>query len=651
MKSFAAGKGRSLYVRTGIALKFCVCFVMVTFQYWVATAESDQSVIEAAALKRLTLEELVNLEVTSVSRRPEPWFTTASAVQVITAEDIQRSGASSLPEALRLAPNLQVSQVDSRQWAISARGFNNGLANKLLVMIDGRTVYTPLFAGVFWDAQDTLMEDLERIEVVSGPGTTLWGANAVNGVINIVTRSAAETQGTLITGGGGSLLRDFGGARYGGQLGLNVYYRVYGKYFDRNPTVTPSGRDGTNDWRMGQGGFRVDWLPDTANTITLQGDGYAGEIRQPLGDLPINGQNVIGRWTHTIAEGSDFNLQVYWDRTLRQIPGSIEEALNTEDVDFQHRFPVGARQSIVWGASYRLMIDRVKNGPAAAFLPEDRNMELFGGFVQDEIVIVPDKLQITLGSKLEHNEFSGLEVQPSGRIAGPPGERQPLWAAVSRAVRSPSRIDTDLFTPGAPPYVIAGGSGFDSEKLVAYELGYRFRPADALTVSLAGFFNDYDDIRSLEPIATNTFVFRNSNRAEIYGLEISITYEVKDWWRLRGGYTYLHKDVFIKPSGSDLNQGRAEGNDPTHVFMAQSILDLPRNIELDLTVRYVDDLPSPAVPGFFTADVHLGWRPCKRLELSIVGQNLCDNQHPEFGEAASRQEIPRSVYGKVTWTF
>jgi iron complex outermembrane receptor protein len=651
MKPFVPDKGRCSRAQIGLALSFCVIFLPAFQAFQGAGAEPDSTASDVAALKRLSLEELASLEVTSVSRRPEPWFTTASAIQVITSEEILRSGASSLPEALRLAPNLQVAQVDSRQWAISARGFNNGLANKLLVMIDGRTVYTPLFAGVFWDVQDTLMDDIDRIEVVSGPGATLWGANAVNGVINIVTKSAAETQGTLITAGGGSLLQDFAGVRYGGQLASNVYYRVYGKYFDRNPTVTPSGDDGTNDWRMGQGGFRVDWLPNSLDIVTLQGDGYAGNIRQPTGDLPVNGQNIIGRWTHTIAEGSDFNLQMYSDRTFREIPSSIKEDLNTEDVDFQHRFPVGERQSVVWGASYRLMIDRVSNGPAAALMPKDRDMQLFGGFVQDSIALVPDRLQFTLGSKIEHNDFSGFEIQPSGRIAWTPDERQTLWAAVSRAVRSPSRIDVDLFVPATPPYVIAGGSNFDSEKLIAYELGYRVRPIDPLTISLAGFFNDYDQIRSLEPIATNTYTFKNSNRAQIYGLEFSLSYDVNDWWRLRGGYTYLHKDIFIKLGGSDLNQGRAEGNDPSHSFVGQSILNLPHNVQFDFTFRYMSDLPSPNVPGYFTADVHVGWRLCKHLDLSVVGQNLCDSQHPEFGAAATRQEIPRSVYGKVTWTF
>src|SRR5258706_424919 len=387
MNPFVSGEGRHARLAIGVALAICPTYILSVQPLPCVGAEPNEIASEVAALKRLSIEELADLEVTSVSRRPEPWFTAASAIQVITAEDILRSGASSLPEALKLAPNLQVAQVDSRQWAISSRGFNNGLANKLLVMVDGRTVYTPLFAGVFWDVQDTLMDDLDRIEVVSGPGATLWGANAVNGVINIVTKSAAETQGTLVTAGGGSLLQDFAGVRYGGQLASNVYYRVYGKYFDRNPTVTPSGGDGTNDWRMGQGGFRVDWLPNNADVITVQGDGYAGNFRQPNGDLPVNGQNVVGRWTHNIAEGSAFNLQMYWDRTYRGIPNSIKDMLNTEDIDFQHRFPLGDRQSIVWGGSYRLMLDRVQNGPSAALMPENRDMQLFGGFVQDSITI------------------------------------------------------------------------------------------------------------------------------------------------------------------------------------------------------------------------------------------------------------------------
>jgi iron complex outermembrane receptor protein len=612
-------------------------------------AESSQPLNSATQLKQLSLEELMNLEVTTTARQPALLFTAPSAIQVITQEDIRRSGATRLPEALRLASNLQVAQVDSRQWAISARGFNNTLANKLLVMIDGRTVYTPLFAGVFWDVQDTLIEDIDRIEVVSGPGATLWGANAVNGVINIITKPANETQGTLLTAAGGSLLNGLGAARYGTKLAENTYVRVYGKYFDRGNTVLPSGGDATNDWRMGQGGLRLDWLPPQGDSFTLQADGYGGSFEQPApGNTDVNGQNVLGRWRRPLAEGSDLTVQSYWDRTYRKTPQSFTEDLNTFDLDFQHRFPLGQRQEIIWGGGYRLMIDRVDNGPGLAFRPEDQDLQLVSGFVQDEFILVPERLRFTLGTKLEHNDYSGFEVQPSGRMTWTPEEHQTVWGAISRAVRSPSRVDRDLFFPATPPYAIAGGKDFDSEKLIAYELGYRWRPVDRLTLSLASFFDDYDDIRS---ISTNTFTIENANGAEIWGIEFSGGFEPLDWWRLRAGYTFLHKHTFISPGGSDINRGRAEGNDPEHQFVLQSMINLPYGLELDCVLRYVDNLPEPPVPAYFTADVRIGWRWRNNLEISVVGQNLCDPQHPEFGPPATRQEIPRSVYGKVTWQF
>ena len=602
-----------------------------------------------ADLKRLSLEELMNLEVTSTARRAEPLFTSPSAIQVITQDDIRRSGATSIPEALRLASNLQVAQVDSRQWAITARGFNNTLANKLLVMMDGRNLYTPLFAGVFWDVQDTLMEDIDRIEVISGPGATLWGANAVNGVISIITKSAKDTQGTLVSGGGGTLLNGFGAVRYGGQLGTNVFFRLYGKYFDRDSAVLPNGNEGTNDWRKGQGGFRLDWLPANGDTITFQSDGYSGTFEQPApGDTTVDGQNVLARWTRPLGDGSELTIQSYWDRTYRGNPSSFNENLNTYDVDLQHRFALGSRQSVVWGGGYRLMSDQVRSGTALLFKPPDRNLQLFSGFVQDEISLVPERLQFTLGTKFEHNDFSGFEVQPSGRVAWTPDHKQTIWAAISRAVRTPSRVDRDLFFPATPPYAIAGGPDFDSEKLIAYELGYRLRPWEPLTLSLASFYNRYDDIRS---VGTNTFTIENGNRAEEAGFEFSANYAVNSFWRLRGGYTFLAKHAYIKRGSSDINRGRAEGNDPNNQFLLQSMIDLPHGFELDCVLRFVDSLPSPEVPAYFTADVRLAWRLRSNLEISMVGQNLCDNQHPEFGAAATRLEIPRSFYGKVTWRF
>jgi iron complex outermembrane receptor protein len=628
-------------------------------------AQTNQSRISTEKLKQLSLEELMKQQVTMVSRRPEKWFAAPSAVQVITGEDIRRSGATSLPEALRLAPNLQVAQVDTTSWAITARGFNSaspvgtgtgfsvGVADKLLVLMDGRTLYSPLFAGVFWDVQDTLLEDIDRIEVISGPGGALWGANAVNGVINIVTKSAKDTQGVLVSGGGGIQPQDFTGLRYGGTLATNVYFRVYGKYFDRDSTVFPNGTEATNDWRMGQGGFRMDWLPPNGDTVTLQGDGYAGRIQQPnLPDATASGQNILGRWTHLTGDESDINLQLYWDRTYRAIPGIGPDTLNTYDVDFQHRFPIGRRHKAIWGLGYRLISDNFQNGPVLSFFPPKRNLQLFSGFVQDEIALVPDRLELTVGTRLEHNDYTGFEVEPNVRLAWTPTERQTVWGAVSRAVRIPSRADRDLVVH-VPPETILGSPNTISEEVVAYELGYRIRPVSSLLLSLATFYNTYDDLRSLEPSPTSptTLVTDNGLQGDSWGAELSGTYQVIKSWRLRGGYTYFDKDITLKPGSHDIFQGKGAGNDPNNQFLLQSMLDLPGHVQFDWVARYVARLPSPNVPSYFAMDVRAAWRPRRNLELALVGQNLWDSQHAEFGAALTRQEIQRSFYGKITLEF
>ena len=622
-----------------------------------ATAQTLAQVSEEiGALKKLAFEQLLNFEITTVSKRPELLVDAASAVQVITAEEIRRSGAASLPEALRLAPNLHVAQVDSRQWAISARGFNATTANKLLVLIDGRTVYTPLFSGVFWDVQNVMLEDIDRIEVISGPGATLWGANAVNGVINVITKSARDTQGALVSAGSGSMLRGFGNARYGDRIGRDLYFRVYGMGFDRGDTDFPSGRAADTDWFIGQGGFRADWLPAHGASATVQGNFYGGDIARTVpGDISVDGQNLLGRWTKPLANQSDLSLQVYWDRTHRRIPRSISEVLNTYDIELQHRLPLGERHQLIWGGGYRLMHDEVNNSAAIGFRPTRRDLHLFSGFLQDEFALLKDRLILTIGSKFEHNSFSGFEVQPSARIAWTALPNHTLWAAVSRAVRSPSRIDTELFVPSTPPFALRGGGDrFDSETVIAYELGYRTELASKFGLSVSTFFNDYDDLRSVEPIAgaPGQTIILNGLRAKTYGVELSVAWQATDSWRLRGGYTYFHKRIHFGGS-QDVNRGRSEGNDPHHQFLMQSMINLPANLEFDSVLRYVDNLNQrgPLVPSYVALDLRLGWRPTPNWEFAVVGQNLLDRRHPEFGAAATRQEIPRSVYGKITWRF
>jgi len=603
-----------------------------------------------AAYKKLSVKELMNIEVTSVSKRPEKLAETASAIQVITRDDIRRSGATRLPEALRLASNLEVDQIDSSQWAISARGFNSGLANKMLVLIDGRTVYSPLFAGVFWDVQDVLLEDIERIEVISGPGATLFGANAVNGVINIITRSAKDSQGILLEGGGGAELRGFGGLRYGGALAPNVFFRVYGKYTDRDSTVFPNGQESGNDYHMGQGGFRLDWEASDANSLTLQGDVYESRTSATVtSDVVNQGGNVLGRWSHTVSEYSDFKLQIYFDQARRDTPGQYRDALDTYDVDFQHRLPLGRRNDFVWGAGYRLVEDDFRPG-ALAFVPQRRSLQTFSAFAQDEIALVKDWLHLTLGTKLEHNDYTGFEVEPSARLAWKLSQQQALWAAISRAIRAPSRIDRDLVVPPAT----FGSPDFESEKLRAYELGYRVQPREQLSFSLAGFYNDYNDIRSEEqvnPPAPFPLVFGNGQKGASYGAELTADYHVTNWWRLRAGHTELRVHIRPEPGSTDNSHGKAEAADSNHYFTLRSSFDLPQHFEFDPAFRYVSRITNTiaAVPGYSELDLRLAWKPRPKVELSVVGQNLLHDHHVEYGVLPTLQEIERTVFVRLTY--
>jgi iron complex outermembrane receptor protein len=495
------------------------------------------------------------------------------------------------------------------------------------------------------------MEDISRIEVIRGPGATVWGANAVNGVINILSKSAEETQGLLVTVGGGNEERGFGGIRYGGTLASNVFFRVYGKYFDRDDSELPSGKDAQDGFQMGQGGFRIDWKPSKADLFTLQGDVYEGEVQQPTPDeIKLSGGNVLGRWTHWFSEESDVQFQTYYDRTDRDMPPIFSEKLDTYDVDAQFRFPFGQRQDIVCGLGYRLTRDDVGNSPFLAFLPAHLDHDLFTGFVQDEIKLIENRLHFTLGSKFEHNDYTGFEYEPSGRLAWTPTTNQTVWAAASRAVRTPSRIDRDFFVPGTPPFVVLnGGRNFDSEELLAFELGYKVQPLTNLTASVATFYNIYDKLRSVE--AGPPPFLSNGLKGETYGVELEATYQPIRWWRLNAGYTFLEMQLHTKHGSTDTTQESQEGDSPQNQFFIKSWMDLPHHVELDATVRYVDELSNQKVAGYAALDLRLGWKATENVELAIVGRNLLDPEHPEFGTPASRREIERSVYGKVTCRF
>ncbi len=608
----------------------------------------------ARALKTLSIEELMGLEVTSVSRRRERLAGAASAIQVITHEDIRRSGASSLPEALRLAANLQVAQVDARQWAISARGFNNTAANKLLVLIDGRVVYTPLFSGVFWDVQDVPLADIDRIEVISGPGATLWGANAVNGVINVITKDATDTPGLLLSSGGGTELRGFGTLRYGGALGTRARYRVYGRGFAREPTILPGGQDAADDWRFGQGGFRMEWDASAGDRLVVQGDVYDGRIGQPSGgDITVSGGNLMARWSRTLSGSSALAAQVYYDRTHRDIPGTFGEALDVYDVELEHTVRLADRHELVWGVGYRLINDHIANTAALAFLPPHVVRRWWTGFLQTDVAVVRDRLHAVLGAKVEHNDYTGFEIQPSGRLSLTVGGSGTLWAAVSRALRTPSRIDRELFAPGQPPYAIAGGPDFRSERALAYEAGYRHQRG-SLALSVATFYSRYHGLRSLEqvnPPQPAPVVIANGQDGESYGAELAADYWLTPGWRVHAGYTELRVHIWPNPGSTDTTRGAAESRAPDRQLLVHSSVDLPARLTLGGAFRAIGAIANQQVPAYAELNASLRWRPAARLELSVVGQNLLHRRHPEFGLPAARRGIERGVFGAVEWRF
>lgn len=639
-----------------------------------------------ADLTELSLEELMNIEITSVSKKPQKLSNAAAAIFVITQEAIRRSGVTSIPEALRMVPGLQVARMDANKWAITSRGFSGRLANKLLVLIDGRSVYTPLYSGVFWEAQDVLLEDVDRIEVIRGPGATLWGANAVNGVINIMTKQAKETQGGLAVTGTGTEERGFGSVRYGAKLADDTYYRAYAKYFNRDSGVDASGEDMADDWRVVSGGFRIGWKASDNNSLTLQGDIYDGQVGGTYNlasllapfyqtfddDTDISGANILARWSHDFSQSSDMVLQLYYDRTKHN-EALVREDRSTFDTDFQHRFALGSQQEIMWGLGYRLTYDDIDNTFSTSFEPHSRDDHLFSAFVQDNITLVKNRLGLILGSKFEHNDYTGLEIQPNGRLLWTPDERYSVWASVSRAVRTPSRIEDDgrfnsqVIPPGIPdnptpmPALVAlvGDRDFGSEELIAYELGYRVQATDRLYVDIAAFYNVYDNLRTFEPGTpfleispapmhlVQPLVADNEMDGETYGVEVMADFRASDWCRLQAAYTYLQMHLRPDSEGS-------EGLSPHHQLSLRSSMDLPKELELDMWVRYVDDLPGQNVGSYVTLNLHLGWKPHKNLELSIVGQNLLDNRHPEFmpeGEVTLPSEVEPSVYGKVIWRF
>jgi iron complex outermembrane receptor protein len=627
-------------------------------------AELPASKVSAAepalqSLADLSLEELGNIEVTSVSRRAERLSDAPASVFVITGEDLRRSGVTSLPEALRLAPNLAVARSYASGYSITARGFNNSAGNKVLVLIDGRTVYSPLFSGVFWDAQDVMLEDVERIEVISGPGGTLWGTNAVNGVINVISRSAASTQGGLIAANAGN--SESGTAvRYGGTIGVDGSYRVYGKYVDRDHTSLADGSAVNDGGHIKQAGFRADW-DRAGNQLTVQGDAYSGDADQPapgmfsingisrLNPISISGMNLLTRWEHRRDGGSSVAIQAYYDRTERNLPGTLDDTLDVLDLEFRHSPSPIAAHAVAWGAEYRYGRDRIVNDDFVAFLPAKADRAWISLFAQDEITL-HENVRLTLGARMERNDYTGNEFLPSARLAWKIAADHLLWTAASRTVRAPSRIDRDFFFPAnGPPFLIQGGAEFRSEVAEVYEVGYRGQPWTRVTGSVTVFHTEYDHLRTLEIAPSGTFLeFANEMDGTTTGVEMWATYQAADNWRVGGGFTRLNKDLRLKPGSDGLNGGvDAEGNDPDYSWHLRLTHNLSEQLELDAIVRGVAALPSPAVPSYVAVDVRFAWKSRRDLELSLTAQNLFDNAHAEFREPLTRSEFGRAAFFKV----
>lgn len=635
----------------------CLAVVFVLVFLCAQGLSQTEDSLSTSTLKKLSLEDLMNVEVTSVSKRSEKLIEAASAIQVITNDDIRHSGVKTLAEALKLAANLQVAQVNSSQWAISARGFNNVLANKLLVLIDGRTVYTPMYAGVFWDVQNVMLEDVDRIEVISGPGGTLWGANAVNGVINIITKNSADTKGLFAEVAYGNTMPGMASLRYGGKITKGLTYRAYATGYRMDYTLDTNGLPAKDEWHIGQGGLRMDWNASEKDNVTLQANIYYGRPN-PDGDttaITASGDNAVAKWNHKFSEKADFQLQVYYDHTWRDFGNKFTEDLKTYDIDWQNRYQIGKRHTVTYGLGFRQMDHKVQNLELFGFFPGHKILNLYSGFLQYEVMIIKERLRFTLGSKVEHNTYTQFQYLPNARLTFTPTRRHTIWAAASRAVRNPARIDREFSVSLFPNFpVIMGSDSFKSETVMAYELGWRSQLLKKLSVSVSGFFNVYDNIRSAEPGPPPfgyPITFANGVQGDTYGAELSFNSQLTKWWSIRGGYTFLRKDLVVKYTSKDLNGASAESNDPEHQFLLQSNVKLPYNFEFGTVARYVDKLPRPVVPYYVGLDLRLSWKLGKVLELSVVGQNLLYERHREFKASTPLREIQRSIYGKITCSF
>lgn len=661
-------------------------YLIIILSYLLLGGTAD-AIEPDADLTELSLEELMGIEVTTPSKKEESLFDTPAAVYVVTGEEIRRSGVRSIPDALRIVPGVEVAQISANEWAVTIRGFNNSFANKLLVLVDGRSVYEPFFSGVFWDEVDTLLEDIDRIEVIRGPGGAIWGANAVNGVINIITKEAKDTEGVFVQGGGGNVEQGFVGLRYGDKAGENLFYRAYGKFFNRGSHENRSGGDGDDDWKSYRGGVRVDWDDKDRDAVTLTGDIYNIDAKRSLTvaslfppfeetsrvDNSTTGGDLLLRWTHAFSEDSNTVFQTYYDIVDRDIDSLTKDKRQTFDVEFLHRFNVNflSDHDIIWGLGYRV-INEDLNG-SFVFDPgqDSRTDNLYSAFVQDELTLIDEKLFLTIGSKFERNDFSGFEIQPDARLLWAVNDHNRIWTAVSRAVRTPSRTEQDVrfvaegfINPDTrlPTLVVVTGSDdFDTEDLLSIEVGYRARPGDSILIDITGFYNHYENLETLrpgEPFIVNEPIphlvvplfFSNGPDGDSYGFEIATKWSPVDYFRLHANYSFLELELEKDPNNTEPRF--REGASPNNQIKIQSFINLPYNVELDTSLYWVEKLPALDISSYTRLDVKLGWEPLEGVELSVVGQNLIE-EHFEFSDSfiGNATRVPRSVFGTLTWEF
>ncbi len=652
----------------------------------------------ASDLELLSLDELLDLEVTSATKVPEKATDTPAAIYVITQEDLRRNSIQTIPEALRMVPGMHVYQIDANKWAVSARGFSSRFANKMLVMIDGRTVYSPLFSGVYWDVQDVMLEDIDRIEVIRGPGGTLWGANAVNGVINIISKDSADTQGGLVALQGETEQSGEVSTRYGGWLNDKTSYRLYGKYFNRGHFEFPSGADAADDYHSGRGGFRMDMNVSSSNKVTFQGDLYDGKSGEAVkfftpippfenistSDANVSGGNLLARWTRTFSKKSEVIFQAYYDHNDREeFFGS--ETVDTADIDFQHRFSIIDRLEILWGLGYRHtrsnMVGKETIHGIASFSvdPQVRGDDLYSGFLQGRIPFFNKKGEFTLGTKLEHNDYSGFEWQPSARVMYHLNADHSLWAAVSRTVRTPSRTEHDADISGGGTILpeeqggflsfvrILGNREIESETIASYEAGYRGRLGENIFLDFTVYYNEYKDLVAGDQIAPPQveqslsgvtvvfpFLLNNAMDGETYGAEMSCGWSITDWWRLTGGLTWFEFNSLNVGNSQESRMGFREDENADYFVSLVSYMDLPENFEINTTLYSVDALKGLDIDSRVRLDLNVGWHPTESLTVMLGARNLFNDDNQEFSDTMDgiqASNIPQTFYTKISFTF